>query len=337
MPFQYRTKTLPEHKVKTNDPIEDRVTHVMSYVAHLNPSYRYVFMMVYRNILKMLSKDEELARHLENGDMYVVFKGTNSLVYLNPGVFPKLSDFDFVICINPSLETFNEVFNKTSDVIKNVISFFKQHIDKVFGFHPHENVKVHKAFMHDVVCALKKIDGVIHPFQHVLDEKPDDVRKMSSSSFLYTRGEDNAIVRTDVPSLDSKIFMKRSPVFCSLNETISFDRDEKAEKKGHFNLYRVRMMFQHEGRRKKSNIVDITLFHKDDYELQAFWDNRAHVQTVRDKVCDVTIYSADLHIAEMERILNEYKCDEVMKEKLEGRLAMMKNFLSEANSKDFRS
>lgn len=325
-----RTKRLPEHNNKVVDTLDEKVTQTFASIIHTKTEYRNIFMMFYKNLMKMMWKDELLSQYMTSKDIYVIFKGTNSLMYLSLPIKISPSDFDFGVYINPNLpeDTFKVLFDLTSSVLKNVIAFFKQHLDKAFGFYKDLNTSVRTDFMKDVLQTFKNIEGIRHPFEYILNDNKADIKRVSSNSFVYMRNEEGEIVRTDVLNFDNSILLKRSPIVCSINTTIKFFRDKDNTKIGHFDLYRARMLTRYNDEaNKKIDMIDVTLFHHDDHELKAFW-NTKNVLFVRDPVrSTVATYSIEMHIDEIKRILEEYTGSEHMYERLTTRYDLLKNFL----------
>lgn len=325
-----RSKKLPEHNAKVVNALDEKVTHVFAGVVHNKPEYRNIFMMFYKNLMKMMWKDELVAQYLSSKDIYIIFKGTNSLMYLSLPIKITPSDFDFGVYINPNLpeDTFKVLFDITTNILKNVVAFFKQYLDKAFGFYKDPNTRVRMDFMIDVIQAFKNIEGITHPFELVVKGTTSDIKRMSSNSFVYLRNEDGEIMRNDVLNFDNHILLKRSPIVCSINNTIKFFRDKENTKRGHFDLFRVRMLTRYKDEtNKKIDMIDVTLFHQDDHELKAFWATK-NVMFVRDPVrAAIATYSIEMHIEEIKRILEEYTGSEHMHDRLTSRYDLLKNFL----------
>lgn len=308
---KFSSKRLPEPSTKTPNAIEELATQLFAGVVHSKVEHRLIFMLFYKNLMKMLHRDPELNYHIRKRDIYVVFKGTNSLIYHNVDAPP--SDFDYTIYIKPDLHNFDALHKKVTRVVTNVMAFFKKHLDTIFGFYG--DVKENE-FLQQVVDAFSAIDGATHPFELVLNKKNDLLKSVSRNSVVLVRDSDGNIVRQEVQQFaEGQSILKRSPIVCSANTTISFFRDLAQTHVGHFDLFRMRMLFKYENTNKMMNMIDVSVFHKSDNELRAFWDTKDLV-FVKDATSTLAIFSSAMVLAEIDRILANYECTPELKDKL---------------------
>lgn len=172
----------------------------------------------------------------------------------------------------------------------------------------------------------------------------------------------NSIVKIDVPHFEKceRIPLRKSPFFCSYNDTIEFEREELDTAQGHFDLYRMRFncMFQFDkepvieselsdisdiselspispkdtkARYEKitADFIDVGIAYQDDAELISFWDF-GRCTTVLDKDAEVWVSVPDIQtcIGDLDKMLNVYKCPEIKREKRQQRYDILKKIAS---------
>jgi hypothetical protein len=181
----------------------------------------------------------------------------------------------------------------------------------------------------------------------------DEIRNTCSRySFLLTKSEshDDSVVRVEVPHFDKceNIPLKKSPFFCSYNETIDFKRDGKSMH-GNFDLYRIRfnnlfVQFDEEDQVVKeekvaADFIDISISGKNDAELIDFW-NSAQCESILDtdanewKVmrdgawqtvkCWLVMPNIATCVNDLYKMLNVYECPDNKKMKRKGRYDALK-------------
>lgn len=347
----YSFKVLPKvddvHEV-IEDPRRAAVTDAISGILY-EPTNKPIVLKFYHDLCHKLSTHPFIGREF-NQNFVVTLKGSNAHVYLaqmhgiQDEVF-KNSDTDICISINPFLspDHFSYVKQQVEIATKQVFSQYKRALDhQLFLHRPLENemfdpimVEAFKKQMNNTIsCISDKFENVIFssPFES------DEVRnKCSRNSFLITnsKSHDSSVVRVEVPHFDKceRIPLRRSPLFCSFNETINFKRDG-VNKIGKFNLYRLKMnvlcqTFDEEGQIEKddkipADFVDVSIPDKEDAELIAFWSRGRSVNVFdRDVGIWVTIPDLGTVVMELRRILEDYDSCDSKKEKRARKLELL--------------
>lgn len=346
-----KVETVPD---VTADNKRSVVTDTLANVIFNNPNYKSISLKLFQDLQVKIMSHPKLGYHF-NRDIMVVMKGSNAYNMLIPGMkdyFP-MSDLDFSIFINPFLPevVFNMMKQDLAVVVKQTMSQFKRTLDHMLFL----NKPIETKFMDDDTISMFKAD-VTEAVQQIDDPSgqyispfaSDEFRNAASrNSFLITnsQAQDNHVVRIELPHFDKceRIPLRKTPLFCSFNETIDFNRDEMAAKKGKFDLYRLRMNFlyfeiksdsdsESEERLKYEKVtadfIDVSIPYQNDAELLNFW---THGRTIMAYDVDVKYWMAipDLVtcITELERILFEYECPEHKREKRVNRLAFLKQYL----------
>ena len=223
-----------------------------------NPKFRYLSVGYYYTLIEKIRTNVLIGDALWK-DIMVVIKGANAYMYLTNDSerFPA-SDLDIMIYINPDLpdEKFNSIKQELRKIVLQTISQHKRLLDHMFFVNNENDFKRSEAykqtkilsdeeikeFKSDYINEVNKLSTnstvILTPFQD------DDIRNdCSRYGFLLKKSEshDDSIVRVEVPHFDKceNIPMRKSPFFCSYNETINFMRDGQALE-GKFDLYRIR-------------------------------------------------------------------------------------------------
>lgn len=341
-----------------DDPKRAMVTDAFSSVIYNNPEYRPLALNFYQVLIRKMMAHPLLQYHM-NSDIVVVIKGSNAHLYLVPNSeVVRPSDMDLSVCINPNLpeSLFLEIKTQVEIIVKQSISQYKRTLDHMLFLHK----KLDSAFMTDDVIAKFQKDYAMTlkdlqlPIKQELEtEDVEQEKKKSAShefispfesdefrnecsrhSFFLTNstGHENSVVRVEVPHFErcERIPLRKTPLFCSFNETIDFIRDG-IEMKGQFNLYRLRMNnliahFDDDGKLLREekvacDFIDVSVPNRDDAELRLFW-NRGHCVSIYEESIGfwVTVPDPDTCIAELERILTQYDSQESKKEKREKKL-----------------
>lgn len=292
-------------------------------------------------------------------EFIVLMKGSNAHVYLNGGIMDdvfRVSDTDIVVCINPFLpiETFDVIKRQVEITIRQTMSQYKRTLDQMLylnggtqnnNFAPIVPENVTAGFKQAFTAKLEAVKvlegediemagGFISPF------KDNETRnKCSRNSFIITnsKASKDHVVRVEVPHFDmcERVPLKRTPFFCSFNETIDFSRDDTGSK-GRFNLYRLKMNVLHRwtdveiGVQKEdkipADVFDVSIPDRDDVELIHFWSRGMSVNVLdKDTHIWVTIPDVPTCIAELTRILDTYESVESKKEKRMKKLEALKS------------
>lgn len=351
----------------SNDEHEQRRSLMTDTLARTiyqkNPKYKYISIGFYYALIEKIRTNVNIGYMLWR-DINVIIKGANAYAYLTQDyeTFP-FSDLDIVIYINPNLADteFDNIKAELRIIVLQILSQYKRLLDNMFfvngsnKFKDSEMYKQSKLFDDDIIeqfkndyneevlklCTTEKL--VISPFEE------DATRNACSRySFILTNSENDQdnIVKVEVPHYDrcENIPLKRSPFFCSYNETIDFKRDGQ-DLDGKFDLYRIRFnsLFVDVADSKREKIaadfIDVSIASKSDAELIDFW-NTARCEYITDpdisnwkiyrenKWDNITCWLIMPNIAtcinDLYKMLNVYECPDNKKQKREVRYKTLK-------------
>jgi hypothetical protein len=305
-----------------------------------NPEYRKIGMQFYAQLFYKLSMNLFLGP-LVGRDIVILIKGSNSYALLTDDFFKEdfpYSDLDIVIHINPFLDphVFKEIQSRVKTIVIQTISQYKRALDNMF-FMKNENANLPKIFDNDVK------ESFINDLDEELSKtNPDIVSPFSSTenrnfcsknSFIVTNDDIDVsnVVLVDVPHYDKceKIPLKKTPFFCSYNETIDFDRCEQGDV-GNFDLFRIRLNMMCKNNvddrfdRLAIDFIDIGISHQNDAELIDFWQ-RGRFICIYDRVSMMWVNVPDLQtsINDLYKMIHVYKCPDSKKKKREVKLAKL--------------
>lgn len=348
--YQFFVKPKLENGIDMEDPRRTAVTETLSETLYI-PKNKHIVLNLYYLICQKLMQHQYIG-HEFNRNFVVMLKGSNSHIYLarmydmpEGGTF-KNSDTDIIVVINPYLskEAFFNIKYQVEMAIKQVLSQYKRSLDHALfldtPFDSMINHEVAQQFRQEFTENLKQIEvenaQLRSPFESNVFRN-----KCSRNSFLITPSQvqENSVVMIEVPHFDrcEKIPLRKTPLFCSFNESIKFKRDGK-DKIGHFNLYRLKMnvlceCYDAEGnvvREEKvpADFVDVSVPDWDDAELQHFW-SRGRSLNVYDQDVNMWVAIPDLYtvVQELHRILTEYNSSDVKKAKREAKMAILGSYL----------
>ncbi len=324
--------------------LSNHITSVFSKVIYMsNPEYRKISLAFYSQLYYKLSMNLFIGPFM-GSNVLLLLKGSNAYALLTNDTYSSdfpYSDLDIVIYINPFLEEsiFNELQERIKILVIQTISQYKRMLDNTF-FMKNENTNIPKIFddntrdqfIRDLDDEFSKIGPMIKsPFSNT-----ETRNYCSKNSFIVTNDDFNQIVLVDVPHYDKceKIPLKKTPIFCSYNDTIEFDRTNNGDI-GNFDLYRIRLNVLHLDRDDNDNVreerlsidfIDVGIASKNDSELMDFW-KRGRCVSVFEKsinmwICLPDIYSA---IDDLYKMVYIYKCPESKKEKRKSKLEKLKS------------
>lgn len=345
--YYYNVMPKLENGVESEDPRRASVTEVLSNTVYM-PGFKSIALGFYGVLCHKLMTHPFIGAAF-NKDLIVMVKGSNAHSYLakllaiQDETF-KNSDTDIVICINPFLpqQAFANLKKQAEIVVKQAMSQYKRTLDHLLFLNRNIDQDMFdpnniEGFKQTFTSALAKIDVganamMCSPFES------DEVRNMCSrNSFLITnsKGHENSVVRVEVPHFDmcERIPLRKTPLFCSFNETIDFKRDGQA-KVGRFNLYRLKMNvlcqhFDEEGgiikeERIPADFIDVSVSDSEDIELQYFWTRGRSINVYdADVHMWVTIPDLETAVTELQRILTEYECNDAKRVKREAKLTAL--------------
>jgi hypothetical protein len=312
------------------------------------PAYRKISLKFYETLMQKLSTHFATGPFM-NSDICVLIKGGNAYTYIvDPEDLDKFpySDLDIVISVNPALddEVFEYISYNIHIIVLQTISQYKRMLDHLLFINKEienpiltsqEVADFKKDFneaVRDIPCGEN--EEYFSPFES------DEIRNTSSRySFMlaHSKVQDNKIVKIDLPHFDKceRIPMRKTPLFCSYNETISFKRDN-ADLDGHFDLYRIRFncLFTEMDKNQKltADFIDVVIGAKDDAELIDFW-NKGKYMCVLDKKVGIwlSIPTLETCIEDLNKMLTIYSCPEGKRSKREFKYNLLKQ-ISQRNA-----
>ena len=329
--------------------------------------FRAISMKIYDILQQKITKHPQLsAKDITN--IALVVKGSNAYAMLlsqlraqNPEVaaaFPN-TDLDIVILINPRLDDaeFERIKAIVHTIVVQSISQYKRTLDHMLFlnkpfpdvFMSPEDIAEFKAVFGQ---ALDTIDPMfMSPFSS------DAIRNACSrNSFIIAEsaGHADSVVRVEVPHYDrcECIPLRKTPLFCSYNETLEFDRATNAQDpattyKAKFNLYRMKMNVMYlntesntqsktsddtpvdantdsnsnssgsvREERVTADFIDISIASKLDCELIDFW-NHGRCVTLYDLSINNWVWIPDLNtcMSDLYKMLYMYDCPESKRDK----------------------
>lgn len=355
--YHYNVMPKLDSGIEIEDPRRSAVTDVLAETLY-QPRFKIIALDFYGLLCHKVMNHPMLGFHM-NRDLIIMMKGSNSHMYIknlwniidNEEVF-KNTDTDFMICINPFLpkHAFYEIKKQVEIVVKQSLSQYKRTLDYAFfldkqldqhTFDP-RMIQDFKTEFNNILSTVNVEGAVLHsPFEN------DEIRnRCSRNSFLITNSKvvDNSVVLVEVPHFErcERIPLRKTPIFCSFNETIDFKRDGH-DKKGVFNLYRLKMnvLCKHFGddgefikdERVPADFIDVSIPDIDDVELVYFW-TRGRSLNYYDNDVNMWITIPDLEtvVAELKRILTEYDCSEQKKVKREAKLAILMKYTNKISA-----
>ena len=332
------------------NPKKALVTKALMNTILENPNYRIFALKIYDILINKVTSNPYTRQHYQT-NFVIQVKGGSSYMYLlgktDDEMFPH-SDMDIVIYINPHMPeyAFNQLKDTLSTIVQQSISQYKRCIDFMFFSNKERMSKdqINKqaceqflsddlisAFKEDYNEALSKISGdegtFVSPFEG------NEFRNAASKhSFIIENSnvKQDAVVRVEVPHFPmcERIPLRKSPLFCSSNKSIRFNRvsADKGEMIGAFDLFRIRFnnlfMFKdvEEDKMYRESItadfIDISIACQDDAELHDFWANGRMI-VVNDVVANMWITMPDIQtmLRDLYKMIHVYECPESKKEK----------------------
>lgn len=342
-------------RVSGNNDNEDfRKTLITENLAdaiyNKNPVYRRVSLGFYDMLIHKLSMNQYTGPYLGNNIM-VLMKGSNAYCYVTGEKFPddfKFSDMDIVIFINPHLDErfFVELEKAVKVTVLQTLSQYKRMLDHMFFVKQAGRQIDMMLFDEATVSAFKEdyknmLDEIVLPdnCKFVSPFESDEIRNYCSrNSCILTNSkvDEDKIVRVEVPHYQNceRIPLRKTPFFCSYNETIDFSRGNQNQVQdnpnetlhGHFDLYRIRFNNMYIEKdvngevvsqdRVTADFIDVSIARKNDAELLDFW-NRGRCLSVYDRFANVWIMVPDISacIDDLYKMLNVYDCPDGKKAK----------------------
>ena len=174
----------------------------------------------------------------------------------------------------------------------------------------------------------KKTENInyVSPFDN------DQARNFCSRQSTYitaSRVEGNHIVQIELPHYQrcERIPLKKTPLYCSFNDTITFDESIRT---GSIDLFRLKFASIVEERLENNkfisktvaaDMIDISISSKEDIELKEFWEKGRYL-TVLDSVANIWLKVPTIEdcISDLKKLLYVYDCPKSKIEKRQQKL-----------------
>ncbi len=298
--FNVMPKTTGVMESLDEDDKRSKITEALANsIYNSNPKFQSISLKVYEMLMFKINNNPNLSR-FDISNIMVVIKGSNAYAmlvatYQNEDIrktFPW-SDLDMVILINPNLPDaeFYRIKNIVHTLVVQTISQLKRTLDHMLfldrpindSFLTKEEVEEFKShFDNELNMRSTDTEKFVSPFTS------DSIRNACSrNSFVIVDsvGHENSVVRVEVPHFDKCecIPLRKTPLFCSYNDTLNFNRVENSSGQltANFSLYRMRfntiVVVADDGsddikeERCTADFIDITIASKEDCELVDFW------------------------------------------------------------------
>lgn len=347
--YYYNVMPKLENGIEAEDNKRASVTEALADTLYI-PEYKGIALGFYGILCHKLMTHPFIGPAF-NRDVVVMVKGSNAHSYLaklwniTDDMF-KNSDTDIVVCINPFLpmQVFVNIKKQAEIAVKQAMSQYKRTLDHLLFLNRNiEQDMFDPNIIEDFKLAFKEALANVDGGQNTMMLSPfesDEIRNICSrNSFLITnsKGHENSVVRIEVPHFDmcERIPLRKTPLFCSFNETIDFKRDG-ADKVGRFNLYRLKMNvlcqhFDEEGgivreERIPADFIDVSVPDIEDIELRYFWTRGRSINVYDTDVnMWVTIPDLETAVMELQRILTEYESTDSKRAKREAKLKALQS------------
>jgi len=334
--------------IDADDEKRAKATDALAKAIYNSGKYRSMSMKIYDLLQqKIISHPNLIPR--DHSNIAVVVKGSNAYAMLFPNATDTFSnsDLDIVIMINPNIPKveFDRIKMILHTIVVQTISQYKRCLDHMLF--------LNKPFP-DIFMSPQDIAGFKEALDNALTEadprflspfSSDVVRNACSrNSFIIADsvGHEDSVVRVEVPHFEKCecIPLRKTPLFCSYNETLDFNRARSDQKdvqdlKAKFNLYRMKMvmMFLNEDKEEKvtADFIDISISSQIDSELIDFWSH-GRCLTIFDPSINNWVWVPDMHtcMRDLYKMLNVYECPESKREKRQKKLDIMCQIASQA-------
>lgn len=304
--------------------------------------YKSIPFHCYSKLCQRLASDRNTIEHY-NKNIISMVKGNTGYNIITENKYSDVftnSDLDIVIYINPNLANtdFNFLQHSVHIIVNQVISQYKRCIDHMFfdkrmehdiSILSDEEIEAFKAEFEEKLEELNASESINGKFMSPFSTDYEARNFSSKFSFIVTKTKnEDEVVNVEVPHLYQcdRIPLKKTPLYVSYNDTISFNRskDPSTIIKGEFDLFRVKLnsLFlsfdkKDSGMKKVSaDLVDICIPRKEDAELINFWNNNRSI-VMFDHDINSWVYVPDLmfSINEIGRMIDLYNSPEEKKNK----------------------
>ncbi len=375
----YEFTVLPKITVhaENEDDRRAKVTKVLMHTVFSKPQYRIIAMKVYELLWAKIYANPFTRLHA-NKNIMVVLKGGTAYTFVvrieDADVFP-FSDLDIVVAINPYLprQLFEDLKAAVNIAVLQTISQYKRLLDHMFFLNkdienPILGIKDIEEFKKDLSAALASLDDEGGMYVSPCDDIHARNR-VSKNSFILAdnKAQPDTVVKVEVPHFEScdRIPLRKTPLFCSHNRSISFNRTPAADTNsvGCFDLYRMRWNVLY--RRCDADVgsasdsaschsdsdagstttaaapkplkayeyitadfVDISILAQNDAELIDFW-NHGKVMNVLDRALGSWVMIPDLvtMLRDLHKMLHVYECNESKRGKRQEKYNRLKKYI----------
>lgn len=362
----YWFNVLPKNnKPDEENPKKAAVTNVLMNTIFENPKYRIFALKIYDILINKIMGNPLTRMHYTK-NIVVQLKGGTSYTYLIGEAhedFPY-SDLDIVIYINPYLPShlFAQIKDTLSTIVLQTISQYKRSIDTMFfsnkerlapeqlerqpeQFLSDELIASFKTDYNEALASLNNEEGTyLSPFEN---NEFRNAASKQSYMICNSKVQENSVVRVELPHFElcERIPLRKTPMLCSHNKTIDFNRmgnDHDSNLKGAFDLYRIRFnnlyvpaeknIEESSDRVVRENItadfIDISIAGQEDAELLHFW-NYGRYLTINDSASNIwiTIPDASTMLNDLWKMLNLYECPEAKKERRRKRFSILEKLV----------
>lgn len=352
-PYQFFSYPKNEGSKDQEDPKRAMITECLATtVFKTNPIFRKLSLSFYNILVQKLSMNSFTGPYMGN-DIIVLLKGGSAYPYVTAEAFPedfKFADLDIVVYINPNMPSwrFDELALAVKVTVIQTMSQYKRLLDHMLflnkpiegKFLDDQDIQMFKETYSKQLADIPLPDDCefVSPF-----ESDADRNFCSRNSFIITKN----LKRTDmvnvieVPHYDrcERIPLRKTPVYCSYNETLDFKRDVDATFDAHFDLYRVRFNAAkyvekdsngdiRKEERVTADFIDISIAHQNDSELIDFWQ-KGRCLTVYDRYANIWLVVPDIQscISDLHKMLNLYECPESKRPKRLAKYTKLQNIM----------
>lgn len=354
----YHFNTYP--KLNGTEPEDFRkglVTEALAKtIYNKNPAYRKLSLNFFQILTQKLYTNPNTAPFMGR-DIIPLIKGGNAYAFLTGGMFAEdfqFSDLDIVVYINPSEpQKFAYLERSVRIVLMQTISQFKRTLDHMlFLNRPIDDAILDQQTINEFKADYNRaLEDVVLPDRAMLISpfESDEIRNYCSrNSFMLfdSVGKDSRVVKVETPHFprSERIPLRKSPIFCSVNQSINFvrDSDTPSASKGHFDLYRLRFNNRYvemdvEGgivkeERVAADFIDISIAAMDDSELINFW-NYGRCVCIYDTPSNIWLTVPDIRscISDLHNMLYKFDCPESKRQKRLQKYNLMKSIAAAEN------
>ena len=341
--------------VQNESPIKDKLSQAMARtINHKSEENRHPFkqipMRIFPRLVENLRRDNYLRALIDTGDLVVFIKGSAAYPYIAPND-PELragGDIDIGVYINPHINktTFNITKMSTMRIVMQTLSQYKRCLDQMlFAEDGIGNTTKTAKIIRDVFLDENQLGAFKTEIEKALEETGFEFKSpfvntnvrnsVSRQSFIIADSlvNEEDVLHVDIPHFEmcENIPLKRTPLVCSHNRTIRFERcaaDSVAfgsispvRALGSFDLFRLKLnvMLTNTDNNTatcSAEFIDITVPRQDDAELLEFFkkDGTSSPPTQicwdYELECEVRVPTVETAIADLFRILYIYACPE---------------------------